>query len=82
MKIFITKYVFTTGIQLIEVDPGDCRGSLVMKGYKYYHTEGKDWHRTFESALKRANSMKISRIRSLEKSLQKIRELEFKDPSA
>lgn len=80
MKIFVTDYALSAGIELIDAE--DCGDGIMMKGYKYFHNEGQDWHRTFESALKRANSMKIGRIRSLEKSLQKIRELEFKDPSA
>jgi len=42
-----------------------------------YFGEGKDWHRTKESAIKRAEKMKINKIANVKKQLEKLKEMKF-----
>lgn len=75
---YITNLALTGGIQEKKVRA--CRGSDRMvedaerQGY-YYH--GKNWHTTKEEAVKRAEEMRIKKIKSLRKQLEKLEKLEF-----
>ena len=81
MKVWITKYALTDGIQEAEAETcGDVSakmievrtpGSLVQ----YFHGEGKDWHRTEKDAIKRALVMAEKKEKSLRKELNKIAQL-------
>lgn len=84
MKVFITKWVFTKGIvemegirstvspQMISVPPSpECYFGT------YFHGQGRDWHLDRESAIKRAREMQAAKIKSLEKQIQKIRDIQF-----
>ncbi|WP_431785830.1 hypothetical protein [Paenibacillus lactis] len=79
MKVWISKYALTTGIYEIEArethSPNmvvDAKDSLAM-----YHGEGKEWHKSKEEAIKRAEIMRKKKIESLEKQLQKLKEMKF-----
>lgn len=82
MKVWITKYALTTGIYEAEVEDGH-RDSIVVTVpriwfyVEHFHGEGKDWHRTKESAVARAESMRIKKIASLKKSLSAFEKLRF-----
>ena len=39
------------------------------------HGEGKDWHRTKESAVKRAENMRAAKIASMRKSIAKLEKM-------
>lgn len=39
---------------------------------EYYHSEGKEWHRTLEGALIRAEEMRTAKIESLEKKIESL----------
>ena len=43
----------------------------------YYHGEGKDWHRTKDSAIKQAEEMKQAKIKSMKKQLDKLENMKF-----
>lgn len=79
MKVWITKYALTSGIVEIEgeiTESGslyDMRSSLPM----YYHGEGKEWHRTKESAIKKAEEMRQKKIESLKKQIKKLEEMKI-----
>ena len=83
MKIWNTKYALTNGITEHEAE--DCfhisEGWVKYQtdnGYlQYLHGEGKQWHRTQESALARAEEMRQKKIQSLRKQLAKIESLRF-----
>lgn len=81
MKIWSTKYALTTGITEHEVDePSEDIPSMVVVPHThggYLHGEGKDWHRTRESAVKRARSMRDGKIISLKQQISKLECLEF-----
>ena len=86
MKVYITKYALTRGILLKEVkwDERDARWAIIPPTKttyeQYYRDEGVEWHRTWESALARAEEMRRSKIVSLNKQLTKMHELKFTRP--
>lgn len=81
MKAFITKYALTHGIQ--EVDDAEISPqapsmiSVRSFGVACFHGEGKDWHRSREGAVTRAEEMRVKKIASLQKKIIKLGELTF-----
>lgn len=78
MKVYITKYALTSGI--IEADAEILTGDMILINgdwNRYFHGEGKDWHRTFEEAYKKAEQMRIKKIASLKKQLSKYEKMRF-----
>ena len=79
IKVFITKYALTDGI--IEADAELCNNPKMIvikeKGFfdRYFHDE--DWHRTRESAVKRAEIMRDKSIKSAENRIEKLKNLQF-----
>lgn len=43
----------------------------------YYHEEGKEWHRTKESAIAKAEEMRKKKIASLQKQIKKLENINF-----
>lgn len=80
MKAFITKYALTEGIleKEGEINP-QARSMFCAENetFGYFHGEGKDWHRTREGALKRAESMRLAKIASLKKQISKLEALKL-----
>lgn len=82
MKFWITKYAMTAGIQPVEADEprAEFPGMLSVPGKTGSYTQGfhgRDWHRTREAAVARAEEMRTAKIKSLEKSLAKMKSLKF-----
>lgn len=83
---FITKYALTSGIfvftgTISRASPGMLHGRRSEEHYtEHFHGEGRDWHRTWESALARAEKMKEAKIASLNKSIRKIERMTFANP--
>lgn len=86
MKVWITKYCLTKGIFEFEAERcGEYGERLydmvhdISGGSQsiYYHGEGKDWHITRESAISRAESMRIKKIASLKKSIMELEAMVF-----
>ncbi len=83
MKGYITKYALTEGI--IETELEVCttvgEGSMTLApklGYCiYFHGEGREWHRTKESAIKQANLMVGRKLTSLRKKVAELEALKF-----
>lgn len=78
MKTYITKYALTEGIFEKEVRQSRDYPTMVSvegRSLECYH--GNDWHLTMEAALERAEEMRIKKIESLKKSLQKMESLKF-----
>jgi len=84
-KVWITKYALTQGIFEVEVEfpsyadvDNDKNYVKVVKNQgEGYFGEGKDWHRTKESAIKRAEKMKMNKIANVEKQLEKLKKMKF-----
>lgn len=80
MKVYITKYALTQGI--FEAEAEECpgfKGMIEISGEypEYYHGEGKDWHRTKAGAVKRAEEMREKKILSLQKQIERLKNLKF-----
>jgi hypothetical protein len=79
IKAWVTKYALTEGIRVVDAKVcGDGRmiayGSV---GYGSQHAHGKDWHRTPEAALARAEEMRKDKIASLRKNIAKMESMTF-----
>lgn len=82
MKVWVTKYALTEGI--VTYDAEDAVGGMIAirtAGHmsQYFHGEGREWHRSLDGAISRAEEMRIAKIASLKKSLAKLEKLTFKD---
>lgn len=80
MKVFITKYALTSGIQEKEVEQSEINPSMVSTigtWNQNFHGEGKDWHRTREGAIARAKLMRDTKLKSLQKSIKKLTAMTF-----
>lgn len=79
MKVWITKYALSKGIKETEVKQSNSFPEIVHGKdlYDSYHGEGKEWHRTKESALARAEEMRKKKIDSLRKQIEKLEKLRF-----
>jgi hypothetical protein len=79
---WVTKYALTSGIQNVT---GTVRHESCSKMFSYKGlnrdwmdvVHGKDWHRTPEAALERAEKMREAKIASLKKSLAKMEVMTF-----
>lgn len=85
MKVWITSYALTAGVQCVDAETTHTPS---MVSYRpegismdmYAHGEGKDWHRTPESAEQRAEQMRLKKIASLKKSLAALESMQIKAP--
>ena len=77
MKVWITKYALTSGIT--EHNAELCDGDELMKygTMQYAYGDGKEWHRSYKSALIRAEEMRIKKIASLKKSIAMLEAMSF-----
>lgn len=73
MKVWITKYALTSGIKEMEVEQSEDFPDMVTgKAWNdSYHGEGREWHRTYESAVAKAEEMRLKKIDSLKKQIAK-----------
>lgn len=78
---WISKYALTQGVFSIKADISDTSDGMLVDrsgGYaSYYHGEGREWHRTKEGACAKAEEMRISKLRSIEKQEKRLRDLVF-----
>lgn len=83
IKVWISKYALTTGLHEVEIDVYPDNGIVSVRNKdsmfytQYYHGEGKDWHKTKEEAIKKAEKMKSRKIESLKKQLEKLENMKF-----
>lgn len=84
MQIWNTKYALSSGITLHDAEPSERTPILVLiRGNgkttcdQYLHGEGKDWHRSKESAVVKAEEMRIKKIKSLKKQIIKLEQMKF-----
>lgn len=80
MDVYITKYCLSEGIKKIEVEQCNNDGLVCHRIggiVNYYHGEGKDWHKTIDSAIAKAEDMRQKKIISLQKQIVKLSKLNF-----
>lgn len=77
MKVWITKYALSDGIKELAAEQSDYSPDMVFGKVwnDCYHGEGKEWHRTYESAVVRMEEMRQKRISSLQKQIEKLEKM-------
>lgn len=81
MKVYITKYALTSGIDEVEcsqfnMNSGTIHYKLPGSHFTQY-AHGKDWRGTMAEAEIRAEEMRVKKIASLKKSIAKLEKLNF-----
>lgn len=87
MKVWITKYVLTQGIQCVDAHTTRTPSMVSYRATDrsmdmYAHGEGEEWHRTPEAAEQRAQEVLQKKIASLKNSLVQLESMEIKAPFA
>lgn len=84
VKFFVTKYALSQGILKFDGLLGQGRSKGVASGrisgegsMAYFFGEGKDWHLTLESALKRAEELRKAKLVALHRQISEIEKLDF-----
>ena len=81
MKVWITKYALTEGIFAVEgVHETEYSSRMFVEkinGHSGRHFFRQDWHTNHSDAIDRACEMRDDKIKSLEKQLKKLCEMEF-----
>ena len=75
---WVTKYALTKGI--LEVSGEVCHASSAgnhLRWGHYFGAHGKNWHRTREAAVTRAEAMRAAKLASLRKSIAQMESLNF-----
>lgn len=77
--VWITKYAITRGIYEMEISSISDDGNTVHgKAWNdTFRGEGKNWCRTREEAVKRADAMRLKRIEDLKKQIAKLEKMKF-----
>lgn len=81
MKVYITKYALTDGIQ--EYDNAEVSTisrtmiSIIRPGKLRLCFHKPHWHETREAAIQRAEEMRLKKIASLNKQIEKLEQLKF-----
>lgn len=80
MKVWVTKHLFTEGVQEVEVAQGYTLQVVYgpAPNNTVYIGEGRDWHKTREDAITRAENMRKEKIRSLREKIGQLEKLKFK----
>ena len=79
-KIWVTKYALTTGIfsEMAELDDEMASTPHNYETGEYANSFfGNDWHKTEEAAKARAEEMRLKKIASLKKQIQKLEKMTF-----
>ena len=80
MKIWITRYALTSGIEEVEAELShNDTMATYGKGNGAYtqYDHNNDFHKTKEAAILWAEKMRIDKIASLQKSIEKMQKLRF-----
>ena len=81
MRIFITKYALTSGIEEIEVNKEDIENDgyvLVKQDRLPTFFRKNEWAKTKEEALEIAEEMRKNKIASLKKQIEKLKKKKIK----
>ena len=81
MKVWLTKYALTTGIEcrddMKEKDGCVSNGMAYSTSRHYRFATGKDWYKTEKEAIDRAESMRKKKIDSHKKAISKLETITF-----
>lgn len=79
---YVTQY-WTSGIRTIEMHQNESYPNMVKvlwpgkRMYAFIHGEGKNWHRTKESAIARCEALRVKEIQKLQVKLDKLLNQKF-----
>ncbi len=79
MKVFVSKYALTSGIEEVFTEGDGRRVARRIGSTQCFFGEGNEWHYTKAAAIAKAEEMRLKKIVSLEKQLAKMRTLKFCD---
>lgn len=83
IQAWVTTYALSGVIKLVNAEVLGARSDMIRYGdHCFSHGEGRDWHRTPEAALARAEEMRKAKIASLRKSIAKLEKMTFTAPPA
>lgn len=75
---YVTKHALTEGVQHIEVEKShDSDYAYSREAGHGWQFGPKDWHRTESSAKFRAEEMRVKKIKSLKKQIDKLEKMRF-----
>lgn len=80
MKLFITKYALTSGIEEVEGNISDQYTNMCTyqkEGCYPQYAHGDDWHTDKKKAIDRASVMREKKIASLRNQIKKLEGLKF-----
>lgn len=83
MKFYITKYALSSGITIRHgeiVHAINPKMISVKEGSFSSHYHKPHWHESADEALAQAESMRVAKLKSLEKSRKKLESLKFTIP--
>jgi hypothetical protein len=81
-KVFVTKYALSTGVFSAEAEC-KCGSDMAVipgdraKGYFDQYLHKGDFHFDVESALQKAEEMRIKKLKSLDKQMKKVSAIKF-----
>lgn len=78
MKMYLTKYALTDGIKVVDAESTSSDNDYVkVSGYYSLFTLKKDITPDKKVALQRAEEMRITKLKSLDKQIKKLSALKF-----
>lgn len=80
MKIWNTKYALTEGVTEHDAEETETAGMVVIRSNNspiYLHGEGRDWHRSRDVAIIRANTVRLRKIASLKAQIARLERMAF-----
>ncbi len=77
MLVYSTKYALTKGIEEVDAEETSYNSMVTYDKYFNLHGEGREWHRTLEGALEKAEEMRIMAIYALDRKRHKLSAIDF-----
>lgn len=84
-EVYVTKYALTVGIERLTVRYRLVPTMVIAMDHRYgsvFRDEGREWHRTIDSAVARAETMRKAKLASLRKSIAKLEGMTFGEPQS
>lgn len=77
MKVYITKYALSSGIFEAEGELSQHDSNYFRVPGAYMSFDSSEWHRSFESAVSKAEEMRKKKIASLQNQVVKLQKMTF-----
>lgn len=79
MKVWVTKYALTTGIEEYEAEPCNDRMIKIRGEWSYVYFHFGHWHTDRSAAVAKAEDMRRRRIAALHKQLARLDAMKFEE---